>query len=102
MFREPVREEMFKAAGMLYPLSLDQLHSKEYHKVIDAWNGFAEFSRIQDSDADVAYNGTTVGPSDKEKVLLRWKLDDGKYQVIFGDLRAEIATVDRLHVLEGK
>jgi hypothetical protein len=44
----------------------------------------------------------TVGPSDKDKVLLRWKLDDGRYEVIFGDLRFETVTAQRLHDLEGK
>jgi hypothetical protein len=34
-------------------------------------------------------------------MLLRWKLDDGRYQVIFGDLRAETVTAQRLHELEG-
>ena len=51
---------------------------------------------------DVAYYGKTVGPKDKDKVLLRWKLDDGRYQVIFGDLRAETVTAERLRALEGK
>ncbi len=49
-----------------------------------------------------AYYGQTVGPKDKDKVLLRWKLDDGRYEVIFGDLRAETVTAERLHKLEGK
>jgi hypothetical protein len=48
----------------------------------------------------VAYYGKTVGPQDKDKVLLRWKLDDGRYEVIFGDLRAEAVTAERLRALE--
>ena len=43
----------------------------------------------------------TVGPGDKDKLLLRWKLDDGRYEVIFGDLRSETVTAKRLHALEG-
>ena len=51
---------------------------------------------------DVAYYGTTVRLNDKDKVLLRWRLDDGRYEVIFGDLRSETVTAERLHALEGK
>jgi hypothetical protein len=58
--------------------------------------------RIRTYNPDAAYYGKTVGPSDKDKVLFRWKLDDGRYQVIFGDLRAETVTAERLHELEGK
>jgi len=31
-----------------------------------------------------------------------WKLDDGRYEVILGDLRSETMTAERLHALEGK
>ncbi len=49
-----------------------------------------------------AYHGKTVGPKDKDKVLLRWKLDDGRYEVIFGDLHSETMTAERLRALEGE
>jgi hypothetical protein len=32
---------------------------------------------------------------------LRWKLDDGRYEVVFGDLHTETVTVKQLRVLEG-
>ena len=56
---------------------------------------------MADETPGVVY-GNTVGPKDKGKVLLRWKLDDGRYEVIFGDLRAETVTAERLLALEGK
>ena len=49
--------------------------------------GFAYINVILRENADAAYYGKTVGPDDKDKVLLRWKLDDGTYEVIYGDLR---------------
>ncbi len=64
--------------------------------------GFSQIEAIQRNNPDAAYYGNTVGPKDKDKVLLRWKLDDGKYEVIFGDLRSEIVTAERLRALEGK
>jgi len=47
-----------------------------------------------------AYYGETVGPNDTDKILLRWKLDDGQYRVIFGDLRAKTVTAKELAELE--
>jgi hypothetical protein len=49
-----------------------------------------------------AYYGKAVGPCDKDKVLLRWKLSDGSYEVIYGDLRAEAVPFGRLRALEGR
>jgi hypothetical protein len=36
------------------------------------------------------YFGATVKPGDANAILLKWKVDDGRYRVIYGDLRAEI------------
>ncbi len=49
---------------------------------------------------DPAYYGETVRPGDAEKVLLRWRLDDGQYRVIFGDLNARAVTPEELAELE--
>ena len=101
MFAEPVRDEMYKAAGIDYPPTTKQIKSKQYKRVLDAQDGFAEFNSVMMSaTADAAYFGKIVGPSDKDKVLLRWKLDDGKYQVIFGDLHTETATLAEVRALE--
>jgi len=64
--------------------------------------GFEHMGHLRAYNSDAAYYGKTVGPADKDKVLLRWKLDDGRYEVIFGDLRAETVTAERLRALEGK
>jgi len=66
-------------------------------KLSEALEGF----RLLETTDHVFY-GKTVGPKDKDKVLLRWKLDDGRYEVIFGDLRAETVTAEKLRTLEGK
>jgi hypothetical protein len=49
---------------------------------------------------DFVYYGKTVTPKDTDKVLLRWKLDDGRYRVIFGGLHADTVTADALKELE--
>jgi hypothetical protein len=103
-FAEPVRDEMYKAAGIPYPGSTaeQRKHEKLYRQVFDAEKGFNVFNGVYMSNPDVAYYGKTIGPSDKDKVLLRWKLDDGRYQVIFGDLRSDTVTADALRALEGR
>ena len=71
-------------------------------KAASVAEGVTLLANITDFNSDHAYHGKTVGPNDKDKVLLCWKLDDGRYQVIFGDLRAETVTAEQLRALEGK
>jgi len=71
-------------------------------KAAKAIPGFKQMNEIQAYNPDAAYYGKTVGPKDKDKVLFRWKLDDGRYEVIFGDLRNETVTAEELRALEGK
>jgi hypothetical protein len=95
-----------------YPGTIDELSvaevfgkwSKRMTKAIrpQSDKGFNEIAAIWEYNPDPMYNGKTVRAKDKDKVLLRWKLDDGRYEVIFGDLRAETVTAERLHGLEGK
>jgi hypothetical protein len=49
---------------------------------------------------DPAYYGKIVTPKDADKVLLRWKLSDNEYPVIYGDLHAETVTLEKLAELE--
>jgi hypothetical protein len=49
---------------------------------------------------DRAYYGKTVTPKDGDKVLMRWKVSDSEYRVIFGDLHAETVTPEKLAELE--
>jgi outer membrane lipoprotein-sorting protein len=54
---------------------------------------------VQDQN-EPAYYGETVGPNDVEAVLMRWKISDEKYRVIFGDLSALDVTAEELEELE--
>jgi outer membrane lipoprotein-sorting protein len=47
-----------------------------------------------------AYYGESVTPADTDKVLLRWKISDNEYRVIFGDLHVETVTPEKLAELE--
>jgi hypothetical protein len=52
----------------------------------------AFYQKLANEQREPEYFGATVKPGDAEAILLKWKLDDGRYRVIYGDLRAE--TVD--------
>jgi len=97
-----LHDEMFKKVGIPPDAATtEQKRSSEYANVLVATTGFSWFYRIQKEVPDVAYYGKSVEPNDKNKVLARWKLDADKYQVIYGDLRTEAVTPEKLRSLEG-
>ncbi len=55
---------------------------------------------LQWDKKDRAYYGKTVTPNDADQVLMRWKVSDNEYRVIFGDLHAETVTAEKLAELE--
>jgi len=59
-------------------------------------------SRLEAEGKEPAYYGDTVTSADADKVLVRWKLDNGLYRVIFGNLRIEDVSGPRLAELEAK
>jgi hypothetical protein len=59
---------------------------KEFFKI----RGLSVFySSLVEDGVEVEYFGSTVRATDFDKVLMRWRLDDGRWRVIYGDLRAE-------------
>ena len=61
--------------------------------------GLFYMTLIQDKK-EPAYYGDTVTVQDAEKVLLRWKISDDQYRVIFGDLSALDVSAEELTDLE--
>ena len=58
------------------------------------------YEELSEKKKDPAYYGATVGPGDADKVLLRWKLDDGQYRVILGNLGIKNVAPEELADLE--
>ena len=58
------------------------------------------YYRLLSPSKDPAYYGKSVTPKDADKVLLRWKVSDKEYRVIFGDLHAETVTAEKLAELD--
>ena len=50
--------------------------------------------------AEPLYHGDVVTPANAQLPLMRWKLSDTQYQVIFGDLHTETVTPEALAQLE--
>jgi hypothetical protein len=51
---------------------------------------------------DVVYYGDSVDPQDSNAVLIQWKLSDGEYRVVFGDLREETVSAEELIRLQAR
>ena len=60
------------------------------------------YGKLIKENKDVAYYGDTVTAQDIEKVLMRWKISDQKYRVIFGDLSTQDVSYEELTQLEQK
>ena len=67
---------------------------------LEATRGLGTINVTLRDNPDAAYHGLQVDPEDKNKVLLRWQLEDGRFQVIYGDLRSESVTAEQLKTLE--
>jgi len=50
--------------------------------------------------AEPVYHGNVVTPNDATLPLMRWKVSDDEYRVIFGDLHAETVSANKLATLE--
>lgn len=98
--------ELLKKFGFEYPsdkVPQELVRNEQFKKVQWVYGGLAQIaSFIKFTNEDAAYYGKTVGPNDKDKVLLRWKLDDGQYAAIYGDLHWETISAEQLRALEGK
>jgi len=68
---------------------------------LEPLHGLHRFYRVLRLDEKrPAYYGMTVTPKDVDKVLMRWKVSDSEYRVIYGDLHAETVTPEKLAELE--
>jgi len=50
------------------------------------------YQTLAQDQKEPAYYGKSVAPEDADKVLMRWKVSDNEYRVIFGSLHAETVT----------
>jgi hypothetical protein len=60
------------------------------------------YGELVREDRGVVYLGHEVRPGEAARVLMRWRIGEDTYRVIFGDLRAETVSGERLLELEGR
>ena len=87
--RKKAREKIQRAHAKRAAIGAQRVTREASQKAV-AIAGF--YQNLANEQREPEYFGATVKPGDSAAVLLKWKLDDGRYRVIYGDLRAE--TVD--------
>ncbi|WZO99212.1 hypothetical protein EP7_000811 [Isosphaeraceae bacterium EP7] len=104
VYGDVTRDEMVKLSGLAEfpPRTDEQIRDKRSVLIREAGMGFGHLNVILRENSDAAYHGKSVGPKDKDKILLRWKLDDGTYAALFGDLHSETLSEARLREIEAK
>jgi hypothetical protein len=58
------------------------------------------YTKLARDGNDPAYYGKDVKAGDANTVLMRWKISQGAYRVIYGDLSAEDVTAEKLKEME--
>lgn len=66
--------------------------SAVFKEILKTRNFSAFYAGLVEDGVEVEYHGASVSALDYDKVLMRWKLEDGRWRVIYGDLRA--ATIE--------
>ena len=56
------------------------------------------YGRLVREEKEAVYFGDRVRPGESDRVLLRWRVDDERYRVVYGDLNVE--TIDGSMLLE--
>jgi hypothetical protein len=62
----------------------------------------ARYEYLLEKGKETAYYGDTVDLKDPNAVLMQWKLPDGRYRIILGDLRERTVTAEELVKLQSR
>lgn len=68
----------------------------------DVLAGRTRYEYLASQGKDIVYYGDSIDSADKDAVLMHLKLSDGKYKVIFADLRTEVVTAEELIKLQAQ
>ena len=81
-------------------LSLEEWGQKLNDTMMPITGAIIFYMQLVQDQKDPAYYGETVTPQDFDQVLMRWKVSDNEYRVIFGNLEAMTVTNEVLAELE--
>ncbi len=78
----------------------EQPTQEEMENMLSIQGACLFYGNLVKEGKDVAYYGDTVTLQDGDKVLMRWKISDDQYRVVYGDLKVEDVSSDKLTELE--
>jgi len=73
---------------------------EEVENILSIQGACMFYGKLVKENKDVAYYGDKVTAQDVDKVLMRWKISEDKYRIIFGDLTTKDVTAQELAELE--
>jgi hypothetical protein len=73
---------------------------EEMENILSIQGACMFYGKLVKENKDAAYYGDQVTPQDAHMVLMRWKVSDDEYKIIFGDLSIGSATAEELAQLE--
>jgi len=80
--------------------STDEITKKTLDIMMPIQGAGMFYMMLTQEKKEPAYYGNVVTPQDTDKVLMRWKLSDTQYRVIFGGLHTETVDAQTLAELE--
>jgi outer membrane lipoprotein-sorting protein len=93
----PAAKQIFEGSK---DLSQEEITKKVMDIMMPIQGAGMFYMMLTQEKKDPAYYGNLVTPQDADKVLLRWKVSDNQYRVIFGSLHAETVSAEVLAELE--
>jgi len=91
-----ITEALTKKYGIKIAVKQDEYTSA----LVDILQAGTFYVQLAAAEKEAVYYGDSVTAEDVESVLLRWKISDGYYRVIFGDLSTLDVTAEELIELE--
>ena len=61
-----------------------------------------KYNELVNTGKEAVYYGENLAPANNDALLMQWKLDDGKYMVIFNDLRVKAVDAEELIKLQAQ
>ncbi len=78
----------------------NQAQQELMNKAMKLQGPFIFYQKLAQEGKDPAYHGDKVTAEFGDSVLMRWKVADGKYRIIFGDLTVKTVSAEELAALE--
>jgi hypothetical protein len=91
-----ITEELTKKYGIKIIEKQDEYTST----LTDILQAGSFYAQLAGAEKEAVYYGDSVTSENPEAVLLRWKVSDNEYRIIFGDLSVGSATAEELANLE--